>query len=318
MFDNLFFTINEKGGNSMLKIDEYKPLNIKECPLIKKGKVRDLYKIDNNRILMVASDRISAFDYILPNPIPKKGIILSKISGFWFDYFKNTIENHIVNMDFDTFPDFLKPYKSILWGRSIIVRKVNVFPIECVVRGYLAGSGYKDYLQNGAVCGIKLPPGLQKGSKLPDPIFTPATKAEEGHDENITEKQAVNIVGRDNFNYLRESSIKIYEQAREFALNRGIIIADTKFEFGWIDDKIILIDEILTPDSSRFWPVQDYIVGKEQKSFDKQFVRDYLESINWDKNPPVPELPDYIIKQTACKYMEAYTRLTGKTDIPSE
>ncbi len=302
----------------MYKFEEYKPLSLPECPLIKQGKVRDIYKIDDNHILMVATDRISAFDHILPNPIPKKGIILSKISCFWFDYFKDTISNHIVETDFDKFPGFLQPYKSILWGRSIIVRKTNVFPIECVVRGYLAGSGYKDYIQNGSVCGIKLPTGLQKGSKLPTPIFTPATKAEEGHDENINEKQTVNIVGRDNFNYLRETSIKIYEQAQNYALKSGIIIADTKFEFGWIDDKIILIDEILTPDSSRFWPVQDYAVGKEQASFDKQFVRDYLESIHWDKNPPVPELPDYIINKTFQKYIEAYSRLTGKQDIPIE
>lgn len=299
----------------MLTIDNYEPITVPECPLIKKGKVRDIYQL-GDQLLMVASDRISAFDYILPNPIPKKGIILTKISTFWFDLFKDIINNHIIETDFDKFPGFLKPYKNILWGRSIIVKKANVFPLECVVRGYLAGSGYKEYIGSGSVCGIKLPAGLQKGSKLPEPIFTPATKAEEGHDENITEKQAVNIVGRENFNFLRDTTIKIYETAQRLAVDRGIIIADTKFEFGWIDGKIILIDEVLTPDSSRFWPRENYTVGKEQASFDKQFVRDYLESIQWNKMPPVPQLTQDIIQKTSAKYYEAYKIITGKDDIP--
>ncbi len=300
----------------MLKTEEYRELSIPQCPLIKKGKVRDLYQIDEKTLLMVASDRISAFDYILPNPIPQKGIVLSKISTFWFDLFKDIVPNHLLEIDFDKFPDFLQPYKNILWGRSVIVKKTTVFPIECVVRGYLAGSGYKEYTQNGSVCGIKLPEGLKKGSKLPEPIFTPATKAEEGHDENITEEQTVDIIGRENFDFLKKTSISIYDNAQKFAHDKGIIIADTKFEFGKLDDQIIIIDEALTPDSSRFWPIDTYAIGKEQLSFDKQFVRDYLESITWDKKPPVPELPENIITKTAEKYREAYKKLTGKYDIP--
>lgn len=300
----------------MLKIEEYQELSIPQCPLIRKGKVRDLYQIDEKTLLMIASDRISAFDCILPNPIPQKGIVLSKISSFWFDLFKDIVPNHLLEINFDKFPDFLQPYRNILWGRSVIVKKTTVFPIECVVRGYLAGSGYKEYTQTGSVCGIKLPEGLKKGSKLPEPIFTPATKAEEGHDENITEEQTVDIIGRENFDFLKKTCISIYDNAQKFAHNKGIIIADTKFEFGKLDDQIILIDEVLTPDSSRFWPIDSYTIGKEQISFDKQFVRDYLESITWDKKPPVPELPENIITKTAEKYREAYKKLTGKDDIP--
>lgn len=298
----------------MLKTQHYKEFSLKECPLVKKGKVRDIYKVDD-KLLLVATDRISAFDYILPNPIPLKGVILTQISSFWFDFVKDIIPNHIISTNVENFPAPLQQYADILWGRSVLAKKASVFPIECVVRGYLAGSGYKEYTQNQSVCGIKLPPGLQKGSELPEPIFTPATKAEEGHDENITAGQAADIIGKDNLNYLRDVSIAIYKKAREFARTKGIIIADTKFEFGLFDDQIILIDEVLTPDSSRFWPVEHYEVGSNPVSFDKQFVRDYLELIDWDKQPPVPELPPHIIRKTAEKYLEAYKWLTGKDDI---
>ncbi len=298
----------------MLKTMLYNEISVKECPLVKKGKVRDIYKAGDNLIL-VATDRISAFDYILPNPIPFKGVILTQISNFWFDFVRDIIPNHIISTDVHSFPQAMHTFKNMLQGRSILVKKASVFPIECVVRGYLAGSGYKEYKKNNSVCGIKLPPGMDNGSKLPEPIFTPATKAEEGHDENITAKQAADIIGQDNLAYLQDVSIQIYSKAQKYALTKGIIIADTKFEFGVIDDKIILIDEVLTPDSSRFWPVEHYTVGNNPVSFDKQFVRDYLELIDWDKNPPVPKLPVNIIRKTAEKYLEAYTWLTGKKDL---
>ncbi|MCB1196282.1 phosphoribosylaminoimidazolesuccinocarboxamide synthase [bacterium] len=285
-----------------------------QCPLIKQGKVRDIYQLDN-ALLMVATDRISAFDFILPTPIHTKGIILTQISLFWFDFFNSAIPNHIIEHDFNAFPEFLQPYKSTLEGRSIIIKKAEVFPIECVVRGYLAGSGYNDYIKTGSVCTIKLPTGLAKGSQLPEPIFTPATKADEGHDENISFEEAAHIIGTENANKLKNMSIEIYSRAREYALTKGIIIADTKFEFGVYNGEIILIDEVLTPDSSRFWPANHYHIGKEQPSYDKQFVRDYLESINWNKKPPVPELPVDIVSKTIDKYKEAYHQLTNKNLI---
>ena len=298
----------------MLKTQLYKEISVSDCPLVKKGKVRDIYKAGDN-LLMVATDRISAFDYILPNVIPFKGVILTQISNFWFDFVQDIIPNHIISTDVSSFPEPLRPFDASLNGRSILVKKATVFPIECVVRGYLAGSGYKEYINSQSVCGIKLPAGLDNGSKLPEPIFTPATKAEEGHDENITAQQAADIIGQDNMAFLRDVSIQIYTKAQKYALTKGIIIADTKFEFGVIDDKIVLIDEVLTPDSSRFWPVEHYKVGENPVSFDKQFVRDYLELIDWDKKPPVPELSDQIIRKTAEKYLEAYTCLTGKNDL---
>lgn len=294
----------------MMKTKEYAELNIPNCPLLKKGKVRDIYQVEDN-LLMVATDRISAFDYVLPNPIPNKGIILTQISNFWFDFFKNDIANHLIETDFNRFPSVLQEHRSTLEGRSIIVKKATVFPIECVVRGYLAGSGYKEYTRSQSVCGISLPSGLEKGSQLPEPIFTPSTKAETGHDENITSEQAIEIIGQEAFDYLKNTSLNMYSMAREYALAKGIIIADTKFEFGRIGDEIVVIDEVLTPDSSRFWPVNEYTVGCEQKSFDKQFVRDYLESIQWDKQPPIPELPQNVIKKTTEKYLEAYKLLAG-------
>ena len=300
----------------MLNLATYNEIDSNDCKLIKKGKVRDIYQVEDN-LLLVATDRISAFDYILPNPIPQKGIVLTKISTFWFDMFKDIVNNHIIETNVDNFPASLQSYKDMLWGRSILVKKSKVIPLECVVRGYLAGSGYKEYLKSRSVCGIKLPDGLQKGSKLPEPIFTPSTKAEEGHDENITEQQAIEIIGKDKLEFLKKTSVMIYKKGQEYAAKRGIILADTKFEFGVYNDEIILIDEVLTPDSSRFWPMDEYTVGQNQKSFDKQFVRDYLESIDWNKQPPVPQLPQDIITKTREKYIEAYTRLTGKNDLIS-
>lgn len=298
----------------MLKLSDYSEIDIKECRLIKKGKVRDIYQIED-KLLLVATDRISAFDYILPNLIPQKGIVLTKISSFWFNMFKDTVNNHIIETNLEKFPAPLQPYKNMLWGRSVLVKKSEVIPIECVVRGYLAGSGYKEYIKSNSVCAINLPAGLQKGSKLPEPIFTPSTKADEGHDENINEQQAIELIGKDKFEVLKNTSIMIYKKAQEYAAEKGIILADTKFEFGVYNNEIILIDEILTPDSSRFWPMDKYSVGQNPKSFDKQFVRDYLESINWDKQPPVPKLPQNIISKTREKYIEAYIRLTGKNDL---
>jgi len=300
----------------MLNLAEYNEIDSKECKLIKKGKVRDIYQIED-KLLLVATDRISAFDYILPNPIPQKGIVLTKISSFWFDMFKDIVNNHIIETNVDNFPAPLQPYKNMLWGRSILVKKSEVIPLECVVRGYLAGSGYKEYLESNSVCGIKLPEGLQKGSKLPEPIFTPSTKAEEGHDENITQQQAIELIGKEKFEFLKKTSLMVYQKGQEYAAERGIILADTKFEFGVYNNEIIIIDEVLTPDSSRFWPMDEYTVGQNQKSFDKQFVRDYLESIDWDKQPPVPQLPEDIITKTREKYIEAYTRLTGENDLIS-
>ncbi len=278
--------------------------------LFYQGKVRDLYAVDD-KLLIVASDRISAFDYILPTPIPEKGKILTKISLFWFKYLENIIPNHVITADVDEYPDELQPYKDILRDRSMLVRKTQRINIECVVRGYLAGSGWKDYQESSSVCGISLPEGLKESARLDKLIFTPATKARTGsHDINITEQQLIDNVGLDISATLKEKSILLYKKARDYADFKGIIIADTKFEFGRIGDEIILIDEILTPDSSRFWDKQLYQPGRSQDSFDKQFVRDYLESIKWNKEPPVPELPPHIVKQTRQKYLDAYRRLS--------
>ena len=276
------------------------------------GKVRELFEIDEKTLLMVATDRISAFDYILPTPIPDKGIVLTKLSVFWFNYLKDIVENHLIESEFDKFPAELKNY-SVLKGRSIIVKKVKKIPIECVVRGYLAGSGWREYKEKGEVCGIKLPEGLREAEKLPEPIFTPATKEEKGtHDINISFEEMVNIVGKETAEFLKEKSITIYKKASEFAEKKGIIIADTKFEFGFYGDRIILIDEILTPDSSRFWERKKYKVGTSQDSLDKQYVRDYLETTNWDKQSPPPELPEEVVINTVKKYKQIYSILTGE------
>ncbi|HEY1663393.1 MAG TPA: phosphoribosylaminoimidazolesuccinocarboxamide synthase [Verrucomicrobiae bacterium] len=285
-----------------------------ELPGIKKlksGKVREVFDLGDS-LLFVASDRISAFDVIMPNCIPRKGEVLTQISYFWFAQTQSFQPNHLISHAGDPLPKNLQPFADKLSGRSMIVKKCQPLAIECVVRGYLAGSGWKEYQKSQTVCGIKLPPGLKESSELPEPIFTPATKAETGHDENISFEEAKKIVGNDIAEQARASSLKIYNTAREMARNRGIIIADTKFEFGISDGKLILIDEVLTPDSSRFWPADQYAPGKGQPSFDKQFVRDYLETLDWDKNPPGPKLPDDVVAKTTAKYLEAYEKITGK------
>lgn len=279
---------------------------------VKSGKVREVFEVED-KILLVATDRISAFDYILPQPIPKKGAVLNSISVFWFNLLKDVIPNHMISVDVNEYPAALKPFSDLLKNRSMLVKKTEVVKLECIVRGYITGSGWIEYQQSGSVCGIKLPAGLKKSQKLALPIFTPSTKADVGHDENIDEATARGIVGDKVFNLVRDASIALYTKARDYAETKGIIIADTKFEFGMVDGKVILIDEALTPDSSRFWPADKWVVGEEPPSFDKQFVRNYLLDIKWDKKPPVPDLPDDIVAKTSQKYLEAYTKLTGKT-----
>ena len=286
-----------------------------ELPGIKKirsGKVRELFDL-GDRYLMVASDRISAFDVIMPNGIPRKGEVLTQISHFWFEKFAGLVPNHLLARASDPLPKALQPYADKIALRSMIVKKAKPLAVECIVRGYVVGSGWKDYQKTGAICGIKLPAGLKESSELVEPIFTPSTKAETGHDENIPFAEAQKILGADLANQARDLSLGIYSAARAYARERGIIIADTKFEFGMFDGKLILIDEVLTPDSSRFWPADQYAPGKSQPSFDKQFVRDYLETLDWDKNPPGPKLPDDVVAKTTAKYLEAYERLTGRT-----
>jgi phosphoribosylaminoimidazole-succinocarboxamide synthase len=277
---------------------------------VKSGKVREIFDL-GDRLLFVATDRISAFDCIMPNGIPHKGEVLTQVSYFWFGQTDRFQPNHLLSRAKDPLPANLQPFAPSLEGRSMLVKKVQPLAIECVVRGYLAGSGWKEYRQNQTVCGIKLPPGLKESSELPEPIFTPATKAETGHDENISFEQAASIVGRDVADRVRAASLKIYNFARDYARQRGIIIADTKFEFGLKDKELLLIDEVLTPDSSRFWPADQYQPGKGQPSFDKQFVRDYLETLDWDKTPPAPALPQEVVARTEAKYLEAYQKLTG-------
>lgn len=285
-----------------------------ELPGIKKlksGKVREIFDL-GDRFLFVASDRISAFDVIMPNGIPRKGEVLTQISYFWFSQTESFQPNHLISKSGDPLPSNLAPFADKLAHRSMLVKKAKPLAIECVVRGYLAGSGWKEYKERQSVCGIKLPAGLKDSSELPEPLFTPATKAETGHDENISFEEAARIVGSDIAEHVRAASMKIYNFARDYARKRGIIIADTKFEFGELDGKLILIDEVLTPDSSRFWPADQYQPGKSQPSFDKQFVRDYLETLDWNKNPPGPMLPPDVVSKTTAKYLEAYERLTGK------
>ncbi len=279
-------------------------------PLIHRGKVRDVYQVNDKQLLLVATDRISAFDCVMPNAIPRKGAILTRLSAFWFGRLKNLTENHLITTDFAAMPESVRLTEDFR-GRSSLVKKTRVFPFECVVRGYLEGSGWRDYQETGKVCGHDLPPELRQGEKLSQPIFTPATKAQTGHDENITETEFVNLVGTNVAEKLKSLSLKIYQEASEYALTRGIIIADTKFEFGTDDSgNILLIDEVLTPDSSRFWSVETYAPGKSQASFDKQFVRDYLETLDWNKQPPAPELPPEIVEATTARYLDAYRILT--------
>jgi len=279
---------------------------------IKSGKVREMFDL-GDRLLLVASDRISAFDCIMPNGIPRKGEVLTQISFFWFDRFASFVPNHLLARADDPLPSNLQPFAEQLARRSMIVKKAQPLAIECVVRGYLAGSGWQEYRKRQTVCGIKLPAGLQESSELPEPIFTPATKAETGHDENISFEEASKIVGASLAEKAREASLKIYSTAREYARQRGIIIADTKFEFGLFEGQLILIDEVLTPDSSRFWPADQYQAGRGQPSFDKQFVRDYLQTLSWNKTPPAPALPAEVVAKTQAKYLDAYERLTGRT-----
>ena len=283
--------------------------------LFHRGKVRDVYEVSDSRLLLVATDRLSAFDCILPTPIEKKGRVLTAISAFWFGKLEAITPNHVLSVDVDEMPE---PIRSVpeLRGRSTLVKRTNVFPVECVVRGYLEGSGWKDYQATGAVCGHQLPPGLRQCDKLPEPLFTPATKAAAGHDENITEARFAEIVGEETADYLKKTSLAIYAHASEYAATRGIIIADTKFEFGVGEDgQILLIDEVLTPDSSRFWSAERYEPGHAQPSFDKQFVREYLETLNWNKQPPAPPLPPEIAAATTARYVEAYRIITGQ-DLP--
>jgi phosphoribosylaminoimidazole-succinocarboxamide synthase len=278
---------------------------------VKSGKVREVFDL-GERLLFVATDRISAFDCVMPNGIPRKGEVLTRISYFWFNRTAETVPNHLASRPGDPLPAGLEKFSGVLAGRSMVVKKARPLAIECVVRGYLCGSGWKDYQKTGALCGIKLPAGLRECERLPEPLFTPATKAETGHDENISFEQAREITGGGLAEQARALSLKIYAAAAEYARQRGLIIADTKFEFGVADGKLILIDEVLTPDSSRFWPADQYEPGRGQPSFDKQFVRDYLETLSWNKQPPAPALPPEVVAQTTGKYLEAYQRLTGR------
>lgn len=295
----------------VISMTEFKTLKLKG-----RGKVRDIYDL-GDRLLIVATDRISAFDVVIPNPIPDKGRVLTQLSRFWFNMTKEIVPNHLISTDIKDFSEECRPYQEILRDRSMLVVKTDVLPIECVVRGYLSGSGWQEYQKSGEVCGIPLSKGFLESSKLEEPIFTPATKEEIGHhDENISLHEVEKIVGKELAQQLKSLSLEIYRKARDFAESKGILIADTKMEFGMKDGKLLLIDELLTPDSSRFWPKDDYRPGGSQKSFDKQFLRDYLLSIKWDKNPPAPQLPEEIVKKTRQKYLEAYERLVGRPLSP--
>jgi len=287
-------------------------VDIPELALYASGKVRDIYRVDSNHLLFVASDRISAFDYVLATGIPEKGRVLTQLSLFWFEFLKDIVPNHLATADIAQYPAELQKYADQLRGRSMLVVSANMVTIECVVRGYISGSGWKEYKDSGSVCGIKLPAGLRESDKLPEPIFTPAIKATSGHDENISFERMVGLAGEELSEKLRELSIRVYKTAADYAEKRGIIIADTKFEFGQTPKGLVLADEVLTPDSSRFWPADQYAPGRGQPSYDKQFVRDYLETLTWDKTPPGPKLPDDVVTKTSAKYLEAYEKLTGK------
>ena len=284
-------------------------------PLTARGKVRDIYALPNDQLLFVATDRISAFDHVLGSGIPDKGRILTQLSLFWFDFLLNTVKNHLLTASTNDYPSQLWPYAAQVEGRSMLVKRAEMFPVECVVRGYLSGSGWKDYQQTGAVCGIELPRGLRESDRLPEPIFTPAAKNNVGHDENISFEQMVNTIGQKPAEDLRDLTFAIYEKAGRHAASKGLILADTKFEFGLVNGEITLADEVLTPDSSRYWPAETYNPGGAQPSFDKQYVRDYLESIRWNKQAPAPALPDEVVARTREKYLEAFRLITGRTDL---
>jgi len=277
----------------------------------KKGKVRDVYDL-GDKLLLIATDRISAFDFVLHEPIPNKGICLTQISKFWFDFFKDTIPSHMISSEVKDFPEEIRPFADILKGRSMLVKKAKVFPIECIVRGYISGSAWKSYQKDRTVCGIILPAGLKESDKFNEPLFTPSSKVDSGHDINISFNEMKKLIGKKDAEKLREFSLKMYKKGSEFARKKGIIIADTKFEFGKIGDQVIVVDEVLTPDSSRFWPADLYEPGKSQPSFDKQYVRDYLSSTDWDKNSTPPHLPTDVIAETQRKYQEAFDKITGK------
>lgn len=286
--------------------------SIKELPLIHRGKVRDVYQVTDNELLMVATDRLSAFDCVLPTPIPRKGEVLTQLSAFWFKKFDRVVDHHFLTAEFDEMPAAVRAHEE-LRGRSMLVKRTTVFPVECVVRGYLEGSGWKDYKSSGQICAHALPKGLQHCDKLLNPIFTPATKAEVGHDDNISQVEFMKIVGHDTALLLKSKSKELFQKANEYASTRGLIIADTKFEFGQDDrGNIMLVDEILTPDSSRFWDARVYEPGHKQPSYDKQFVREYLEELDWDKKPPAPPLPPEVAEATSRRYLQAYEKLTGR------
>lgn len=282
--------------------------NLPDLNLFKRGKVRDVYDL-GDKLLIISTDRISCFDVVLPTSIPRKGEVLTKLSTFWFRWTKDIITNHLITANIEEFPEQLLTYKQILNNRSMLVKKAESIPVECAVRGYLAGSGWKEYQQSQSICGIKLPEGLKESDRLPEPIFTPATKEDIGHDINVSQEYIEKKIGKDTATKLKDISITLYKKASEYAENRGIIIADTKFEFGFYKGEIILIDELFTPDSSRFWPKDEYSAGRNQTSFDKQFVRDYLEGLNWDKTPPAPELPAEIVDKTSEKYLQVLEML---------
>ena len=287
--------------------------SLSDLQLVRRGKVRDVYAVDQNSLLVVATDRISAFDCVLPTPIQRKGEVLTALSEFWFQLLGHVVPNHLITTDVENMPETVRQNSAELKGRSMLVKRAEVFPVECVVRGYLVGSGWKDYLRTGEVCGHKLPEGLLESAELSEPIFTPSTKAEHGHDMNISEAEVRDMLGEETTSFLRTTSLRLYNEARDYARRRGIIIADTKFEFG--KDKSgqpILVDEVLTPDSSRFWPLEAYVPGRSQPSFDKQFVRDYLETLDWDKKPPAPAIPSHIADATSGRYLEAYKLITGQ------
>ena len=286
--------------------------NLPDLTLLSRGKVRDVYEVSRDQLLVVATDRLSAFDVVMAEGIPDKGTVLTQLSVFWFEFFRGVVPHHFLTARVAEYPEGLQRFESLIEGRSMLVDKAKPFPIECVVRGFLAGSGWKDYKATGAVCGVKLPPGLKESSKLEQPIFTPATKAQTGHDENISWEEMIGRIGGPASEKLRDYSLTLYSEARDYAAGRGIILADTKFEFGLRGNEIILIDEVLTPDSSRFWPKQGYEPGRPQPSFDKQYVRDFLESLRWNKQPPPPSLPADVVEKTSEKYREAYRLLTGK------
>ena len=286
--------------------------NIPELNLLSRGKVRDLYAVGDDQLLIVVSDRISAFDVVLPTPIPRKGEVLNQLSIFWFDFLKDVIGTHFITADVDDYPEEIRKHRDQLQGRSMLVKRLQMFPIECVARGYIVGSGWKDYQRTGSVCGVSLPAGLKECGKLPGTIFTPATKAVTGHDENIGFEEASRIVGAESATRLRDLTLDIYDRASQHGLACGLILADTKLEFGTLNGEIVLGDEVLTPDSSRYWPLDLYQPGRGQESFDKQYLRDYLEKVRFNKQPPGPELPDDVVRNTTEKYLEAYATITGE------